>query len=164
MPRHPRAAQHRCCCAEERDRHLAGYQHSCAIHDGGKVSCWGNAYAGVLGTGDICPNKKTDAGECVSKLRPPALVPGIDGTAVQIAGNTYHTCVRASNGTVTCFGNNQGGAFSATLPKEMWQTAYVLPNTVADHVYVGGGHVCTMRAGVATCRGNDGAGVISGGH
>ena len=40
----------------------------------------------------------------------------------------------------TCFGNNQGGAFSETLPKEMWQTAYVLPGVVADQVYVGGGH------------------------
>jgi hypothetical protein len=70
--------------------------------------------------------------------------------------------VRTSNGGETCFANNQGGAFSDTLPKEMWQKAYVLPGVVADQVYVGGVHVCTTRAGVATCRGNDGAGAVRG--
>lgn len=141
----------------------AGYQHSCAIHDGGKVSCWGGDYLGVLGQGDQCPNKN-DGGECVSKMRPPALVPGIAADPVQIAGNTYHTCVRYSSGGVTCFGNNQGGAFSSTLPKEPWQKAFTVEGVVADQIYVGGIHVCTMRAGVARCGGNDGSGAVSGGH
>ena len=141
----------------------AGYQHTCAIHDGGKVSCWGGAYGGVLGTGNICPNKN-DGGECVSKMRPPALVPGVAPGAVQIAGNTYFSCVRYASGSVTCFGSNQGGAYSSTLPKDMWQPAQVLDGVVADELYVGGVHLCTVRGGVPACRGNDGAGAVSGGR
>jgi hypothetical protein len=142
----------------------AGYQHSCAIHDGGKVSCWGGVYGGVLGTGDICPNKNSDGGECVSKIRPPAIVPGVPAGAIQIAGNTYFTCTRHSNSSVTCFGSNQGNAYSTTLPKDMYQKAQVLDGVVADELYVGGGHLCTVRGGVRACRGNDGAGAVSGGR
>ena len=136
-----------------------GYGHSCAIHDG-KVSCWGNDYLGVLGQGDQCAPKHD--GECTSLLRPPAVVPGIDANPVEIAGSDYHTCVRFANGSVTCFGNNQGGSFTDTLPKEPWQRAHVLQGVVADSVYVGGVHVCTMRGGTPRCRGNDGAGAVRG--
>jgi hypothetical protein len=142
----------------------AGYQHSCAIHDGGKVSCWGGVYGGVLGTGGICANVKNDGGECVSKIRPPAIVPGVPAGAIQIAGNTYFTCTRHSNSSVTCFGSNQGNAYSTTLPKDMYQKAQVLDGVVADELYVGGGHLCTVRGGVKSCRGNDGAGAVSGGR
>lgn len=136
----------------------AGYGHSCAIHDG-KVSCWGNAYHGVLGQGDQCPSHD---GECTSQLRPPALVPGIDANPVEIAGLDYHTCVRFANGSVTCFGSNQGGSFSDSIPKEPWQKAHVLQGVVADALYVGGVHLCTVRAGFASCRGNDWAGAVNG--
>jgi alpha-tubulin suppressor-like RCC1 family protein len=142
----------------------AGYQHSCAVYDGGKVSCWGGDYLGVLGQGNQCAGVTNDGGECVSKMRAPVIVPGIAPDAVEIAGNTYHTCVRHSTGAVTCFGSNQGGHFTDKLPKEPWQKAIVLDGVVADQVFVGGGHVCTMRAGAFTCRGNDGEGAVSGGH
>lgn len=138
----------------------AGYGHSCAIHDG-KVSCWGNAYHGVLGNGNPCHNSN-DGGACTSQLRPPALVAGIDANPVEIAGLDYHTCVRFANGTVTCFGSNQGGSFSDSIPKEPWQTAHTLGGVVADAVYVGGVHVCTVRNGAASCRGNNWAGAVGG--
>lgn len=134
----------------------AGFGHSCAIHDG-KVSCWGQTYHGVLGLGDQCPGHD---GECTSQLRPPAVVPGMAVNPVEIAGLDYFTCVRFADGAETCFGSNQGGAFSDTLPKDPWQTAYKLPGVVADRVYVGGIHVCTVRTGVASCRGNNSEGAV----
>jgi len=65
-------------------------------------------------------------------------------------------------GGVTCWGNNQGHAFSTTLPAEPEQTAHVLAGVTADVVYVGGVHTCTLRTGIATCRGNDWSGAVRG--
>jgi alpha-tubulin suppressor-like RCC1 family protein len=130
----------------------AGYQHSCAIHDGGKVSCWGGDYLGVLGQGNQCPDR---SGECTSKLRPPAVVPGLDANPVELKGNTYHSCVRYATGGVTCWGNNQGGRFTDKLPMEPWNKAHVLAGVVADQLYVGGIHTCTIRQDATSCIGKD---------
>ncbi|MBS1119903.1 MAG: regulator of chromosome condensation [Deltaproteobacteria bacterium] len=135
----------------------AGWGHSCALQDG-KASCWGKSYLGVLGGGPICAKNAA----CASALRAPALVPGIDGVATQLVGLDYHSCVLLQGGAVTCWGNNQGHAFSNTLPAEPEQTAHVLEGVTADVVYVGGVHTCTLRAGVAACRGNDWAGAVRG--
>ena len=68
-----------------------------------------------------------------------------------------------ASGGVTCWGNNQGQAFSDALPAEPGQTAHALPGVEgADAVFVGGVHTCTLRAGVATCRGNDWSGAVRG--
>ena len=136
----------------------AGWGHSCALQDG-KPVCWGKSYLGVLGGGPVCGKNN---GACTSTLRAPAAVPGIDGVATQLVGLDYHSCVLVQGGGVTCWGNNQGHAFSPTLPAEPEQTAHVLAGVTADVVYVGGVHTCTLRAGVATCRGNDWSGAVRG--
>lgn len=79
---------------------------------------------------------------------------------MEIEGSDYHTCVRFADGAVTCFGSNQGGAFSDSIPKEPWQTAHKLDGVFADTLYVGGVHVCTVRGGAASCRGNNWAGAV----
>ena len=135
----------------------AGWGHSCALQDG-KAYCWGKSYLGVLGGGPICAKNAA----CASTLRAPAVVPGIDGVATRLVGLDYHSCVLLQGGAVACWGNNQGHAFSSTLPAEPEQTARVLDGVTADAVYVGGVHTCTLRAGVAACRGNDWAGAVRG--
>jgi hypothetical protein len=70
--------------------------------------------------------------------------------------------VLLEGGGVTCWGNNQGHAFSDALPAEPYQTAHALDGVVADLIYAGGVHVCTLRAGVAACRGDDWAGAVRG--
>ena len=134
----------------------AGWGHSCALQDG-KPYCWGKSYLGILGAGDVCRRN----GECASALRAPAAVPGVGG-ATQLVGLDYHSCVLGAGGAVTCWGNNSGHAFSDELPAEPYQTANLLAGVTAEVVLVGGVHTCTLRAGIATCRGNDWAGAVRG--
>ena len=90
------------------------------------------------------------------------MVPGVTG-AVAIDGHDYHSCVRLAAGTVTCWGNNQGHAFSDTSPAGPFQTAHPAPALgTLDAVLVGGPHVCGPRGATVVCAGNDGYGVIRG--
>ncbi|HEX2685156.1 MAG TPA: hypothetical protein VHN14_00985 [Kofleriaceae bacterium] len=135
----------------------AGWAHSCALM-GGKPYCWGQSYLGILGNGDVCGKQ---GGECTSQLRPPAAVAGVEG-ATQLSTGIYHSCVISGGGAVTCWGNNQGHSFSDELPAEPHQTAHLLAGWTADSVHVGGVHVCVVKGGVASCRGNDRYGAMRG--
>ncbi|HET8934825.1 MAG TPA: hypothetical protein VFN67_15350 [Polyangiales bacterium] len=69
---------------------------SCAIRKAG-LFCWGQNFAGELGTGDttasMAPVKATVAGKDV----------------VDVATNSGRTCVRRSSGEVACWGKNDQG-------------------------------------------------------
>ncbi|MFZ5477742.1 MAG: hypothetical protein ACOZNI_13285 [Myxococcota bacterium] len=75
----------------------AGSEHTCAIHDGGKVTCWGTHYEGALGVGDAEP----EPGQ-------PVRVPGL-ADAVEIEASAWTTCVRHRDGAVSCWGANGAG-------------------------------------------------------
>lgn len=74
----------------------AGYYHSCAITEGGALSCWGRNDNGQLGLGD-----RTARGF-------PVQVPGLTGVTA-IAAGYLHTCALRSDGRVACFGRNEHG-------------------------------------------------------
>jgi hypothetical protein len=112
----------------------------------------------VLGQGDQCPSRD---GECTSRLRRPEIVPGIDASPVEIRGLDYH--VRALLERLGDVLRQQPRRLVlGHLPKEPWQRAHVLEGVIADAIYVGGVHVCAVRSGIATCRGNDWAGAVRG--
>lgn len=72
----------------------AGDFHTCALHEDGTASCWGNNEDGQLGDGT------TDR-----SLRPVKVADLSDATAIT-AGRS-HTCALRESSTITCWGNNQ---------------------------------------------------------
>jgi alpha-tubulin suppressor-like RCC1 family protein len=76
---------------------IGGAKHTCAIHGGGKVSCWGYNYLGQLGNGSTKPTRTT-ALQAVENIT----------DASQLAAGRYHTCARRG-GAVSCWGDNSKG-------------------------------------------------------
>jgi alpha-tubulin suppressor-like RCC1 family protein len=78
----------------------AGYQHTCALIADGGIACTGDDSYGQLGTGD-----NTDSSI------PIAVTDGelTGNTVIEITSGNQHTCALISDGTVTCWGNNQFG-------------------------------------------------------
>jgi alpha-tubulin suppressor-like RCC1 family protein len=77
----------------------AGRYHTCALLDDGSVSCWGRNNFGQLGDGtDTLRNTPTQT----SSL-------GTDRTAVAISAGEGHTCAILDDGSVSCWGSNNGG-------------------------------------------------------
>jgi alpha-tubulin suppressor-like RCC1 family protein len=68
-------------------------QGTCAVVDGA-VWCWGRSWAGSLG-------QNVPHGTVI----PPTVVPGITD-AVSVAAGEHHACALRSDGTVSCWGNN----------------------------------------------------------
>ena len=77
----------------------AGDNHTCALHEGGTVSCWGSNSHGQLGSGEA--GAELDTAE-------PTSVAGIAGAAA-VATSENHTCAVMEDGTVRCWGNNSSG-------------------------------------------------------
>jgi Regulator of chromosome condensation (RCC1) repeat len=75
----------------------AGGDHSCAINIGGSVVCWGYPLNGQLG----------DAAATVQYLPEPVV--GLNSPAVALALGGEHTCAIVKNGSVWCWGDNNGG-------------------------------------------------------
>ncbi|PRP90481.1 Regulator of chromosome condensation (RCC1) repeat protein [Enhygromyxa salina] len=92
----------------------AGYQHSCALLDGGDVRCWGNAEAGQLGYGDEEPVGLTDLPADRDPLE-------LGGTARYIAAGGLHSCAVLEGEGVICWGNNEYG-----------QLGYGFTHTIGD--------------------------------
>jgi alpha-tubulin suppressor-like RCC1 family protein len=75
----------------------AGRDHTCAVHGGGTVSCWGYNLDGQLGNG-----------ETANRHDQPVDVAGLTGAVSVACGGNFSCAVRAG-GTVACWGNNGSG-------------------------------------------------------
>ncbi len=79
-----------------------GQYHTCALLDGGAVTCWGQNAAGELGYGHT---------QDLSGQAPVAIGPiDLGGAAVEIAAGTDHTCARLESDQLRCWGKNLYGA------------------------------------------------------
>jgi alpha-tubulin suppressor-like RCC1 family protein len=87
----------------------AGREHTCGLHEGGDVFCWGGNDHGQLGIGSL------------EDVEAPAAVGGAL-RAVTVSAGGRHTCAVANDGAAFCWGLNDhgqlgdGGARDASLP------------------------------------------------
>ena len=129
-----------------------GSEHTCALHQDGTISCWGDNGAGQAG--------QLDADQYGSDIAIPEKVPGI-ADAVAVAAGGWHTCALRRTGTVSCWGSNSAGQLgkSQTLqdiddPTELVQVSNI---TDATAIAAGGSHSCALHQnGTISCWGSNG--------
>ena len=111
----------------------AGKSHTCIVHQGGTMACWGDDTDGELGDG------KTNARSSV-----PVDVPGVTG-AVAVACGANFTCAILAGGTVSCWGNGLAGQLGNSS-----MNSQPTPGPVSglDHVVAmtaGEQHACAVK-------------------
>jgi alpha-tubulin suppressor-like RCC1 family protein len=142
----------------------AGYNHTCALLQGGAVKCWGANYAGQLGDGSTADSAV------------PVDVAGLPGPASAVVAGYAHACAIVA-GAAWCWGDNTFGEIGdgTTAPYRSTPVAVVgLGGTVVALGAGGGvlsspvptsfGHTCAILSGGALwCWGADGSGQLGDG-
>ena len=122
----------------------AGYGHACALLSNGTMRCWGENIEGQLGNGTA-----TNPGTAQ-----PVTVSGISG-ATAVTTGAYHTCALLANGTLRCWGRNQGQLGNGTYTSSSTPVA-VTGLTGVTAVSGGGAHTCAVLTdGTARCWGEN---------
>ena len=119
----------------------AGEEHTCAINQNGKISCWGNNYYGQLGN-----NTEDDS------LLPVAVEGISDATAV--GTGLEHTCALRQNGTISCWGENSDGQLGNNTEEPSSVPAAVIGISDAIAMATGLEHTCALHQnGTISCWG-----------
>ena len=128
---------------------------SCALHQNGTISCWGDNYFGQLGDGQ--------GGEDRFSLTPVKVVGISDATAIATSVNS--SCAVHQNGKISCWGLNElgqlgnGTAISSSVPVQ------VLGITDATAVSTGESHSCALHQnGTISCWGHNNFGQLGNGQ
>ncbi|MBN9681566.1 RTX toxin [Corallococcus sp. NCSPR001] len=83
---------------------VAGFNHTCALLETGRILCWGRNAAGQLGYAHT--NQVSD---------PSTQTPVYVGEVAQLSAGAYHTCVQTKTGAVQCWGASNNGQLGATV-------------------------------------------------
>ena len=146
----------------------AGAFHQCALLQDTTVRCWGLNDYGALGNGAFTGT--TTAG---SPNPTPVAVVGLTG-AVAISGGGYHTCARFPDGTLQCWGLNDGdpntgarggGQLGNPATGDLSPTPVPVTGiTTATAVTAGGFHTCALlQNGTVQCWGQNDQGQLGNG-
>jgi alpha-tubulin suppressor-like RCC1 family protein len=110
----------------------AGWHHTCALHTGGSVSCWG-----------VSPMNGSAATSST-----PVTVAGLSG-ATAISTGTDHTCAVHSGGAVSCWGLNDQLQLGLDPDITPFSATPVAISGVSDAIAVDAGsdHTCVLRSG-----------------
>ena len=130
-----------------------GTTHSCAISVAGAAWCWGQSTFGRLGT--------TASSNAVT----PTATASLGGTASEVAAGGAHTCALLTNGTISCFGNNNMGQLGQALATASSSTpTLVTLAATATHVTAGSQFTCTLLStAVVHCFGDNASGQLGSG-
>ncbi len=87
----------------------AGWHHTCAALDDGRVKCWGYNNVGQLGLGDRVNRGQSpdDMGDAL-----PAVDLGEGAFATQVAAGYTYNCALLSDGSIKCWGGNTDEYFA----------------------------------------------------
>ena len=125
-----------------------GFQHTCALHESGEISCWGRNHFGQLGTGEA---------QVGSHSAVPQRVIGITDAIAVAASTTHITCALHENGEVSCWGQNNFGELGANADPSTDHSAVPvkiegISNAIA--ITAGNFHVCALHeSGEVSCWG-----------
>ncbi len=127
----------------------SGNGFACAVLGAGGAACWGENWAGQLGTGDF-----------VSSAAPRPVVGSSGFTSV--ASGWRRSCALDTDGEAWCWGDARGGEL-LPLPRAIYTTpVQPVPGHRYTSLAAGGNAVCGVQiAGIASCFGYD---FVSFGH
>lgn len=109
----------------------ANTSHTCALLDGGGITCWGGNDQGQLGDGTTAP-----------RLEPGATLP-LEGRATAITAGTYHSCALLEDGNVKCWG--AGGLLGdGTTTQRSAPTATLALGGKTTAIASSGSHTCAL--------------------
>lgn len=125
----------------------AGFSHSCAVHDDGNVSCWGDNIYGQLGNGTVFSSTL------------PVPVQGIsDAIAVATSSgwDSLYSCALHQSGAVSCWGNNDEGQLGNGTKEQSSVPVQVKGIADALAIAIGWYHSCVVHQnGSVSCWGNN---------
>ena len=145
----------------------AGYSHTCALKIGGALLCWGNGSDGALGydvAADPLENKTRPV--TVTKTTVDTFFPA-PTFFEKISAGSHHTCSKASDGEVHCWGYGTSGQLgdvrvSSDEPVQVHRPA---SHALYEYVSAGGYHSCGLTDnGKARCWGLGGEGQLGSGE
>ncbi|MBX3225463.1 MAG: hypothetical protein KF795_33465 [Labilithrix sp.] len=126
----------------------SGVSHTCVVHRGGAVSCWGSNFFGQLGDGTEQRNSK------------PVRVLGLQN-ATALAGGTSFTCAVRTDETVACWGANYSGQLGDGLKEDRPTAAPVKGVSGAVSVAAATDHACAvLGSGEVMCWGGNSEGQL----
>jgi alpha-tubulin suppressor-like RCC1 family protein len=143
----------------------AGFQHTCALSEEGKVICWGDNQFGQLGYGDITARggKPETAPDKLSFVGLPPVKTIVSGS------NSNHTCAILVSKAVKCWGRNNSGQLGLGNKNDIGDAPNELENTPAinlgtlpvNQIALGGIHTCALlQDGTLRCWGENSAGQL----
>lgn len=122
----------------------AGRHHTCALREGGTVSCWGHNVNGELGDG---------SSELISTT--PVQVVGISD-AEEVAAGGFQTCALREGGTVSCWGQNDSGQLGDGTTADSPAPVTVAGLTDITAIATQGSHSCALHVGgTVSCWGSN---------
>ena len=135
----------------------AGRYHSCALHRGGTVSCWGGNSSGQLG------NEQSGGTNYYGSSVPVRVVGITDATAITASG--VHSCALHQDGTISCWGWNDDGQLGNVTYADSSVPVRVFSITDATAITASRHHSCALHQnGTVSCWGRNGSGQLGNGQ
>lgn len=130
-----------------------GLNHSCALTSAGGAKCWGNNTVGEVGDGTT------------NQRDTPVGVVGLGSGVSAVEAGLAHTCGLSTDGSVRCWGSNDGGQLGDGTTKNRWTPVDVdgLSSGV-EAIAVGSNHSCALTtSGGVKCWGHNESGQLGDG-
>ncbi|WP_426733969.1 RCC1 domain-containing protein [Myxococcus faecalis] len=131
----------------------SGEAHTCALHAGGQVTCWGDNSRLQLGASEVSGRSYT-----------PVEVRGLPANLTVLAAGAYHTCAATTAGEAWCWGDNTYGELGDGLAGVGLKSPPVRARSLALPVRAltaGKGHTCArVGDGAVECWGFNASGAL----